>query len=285
MIYAINYADKNFERNRKYNTKTAYIFGKVDKVIEYTPNDVDEDFKQKNKSIFKYKRGAGLWIWKPYIILKTLEKMNDGDYLFYCDAGVTFINKVQHLIDVFEKDNLDIMLFELPLRERQFTKKETFILMNYNNFDQNQILSGYILLKKNSSSKEIIQKWLHYMCDEQIVSGNHFLNDIQEFEDYVAHREDQSILSILARKLNLPVYRDPSDYGDRPWQYASDKWTYSEKKYENSPYPKIILSNRKSHPMIYFSKECIKHVMYWCKILTKEKHLKKYNRIFTYEKK
>lgn len=32
-------------------------------------------------------QGAGYWVWKPFIILKELEHLQDGDYLLYTDAG------------------------------------------------------------------------------------------------------------------------------------------------------------------------------------------------------
>lgn len=261
MIYAINYADANFEKVRKFNTKTAYSKGQADKVIEYSPSDLDEEFVKKNKKILSYKRGVGLWLWKPYVILKTLKQIDEGDYLFYCDAGAIYVNKIQYLIDCMEKYQQSIMLFELPLLERQFTKKETFYFMNYDDYEQNQILAGYILLKKNSFSESFISEWLTYCEDERILSPKYFLDNIDEFEDFVAHREDQSVLSILVRKHNLPVFRDPSNFGDRPWQYASNEWSFKPKKYLNSNYPKIIISNRKADPQKYLVKERIKTIL------------------------
>ena len=32
-------------------------------------------------------RGGGYWIWKPYIISKMLEQINENDILVYIDAG------------------------------------------------------------------------------------------------------------------------------------------------------------------------------------------------------
>lgn len=275
MIYVINYADKNFEYTRKFNTKTAYSKGKADKVIEYSPEDIDTDFKNKNSNIFSYKRGAGLWIWKPYIIIKTLEKMNEGEYLFYCDAGSFFVNKINHLIKTMESYKLPIMIFELPLLSRQFTKKETFVLMNYDNFNENQCLAGYILIKKNEFTLRFVNEWLTYMQDERIVSPKHFLPEIKEFEDFHAHREDQSILSILTRKHNLPVFRDPSDFGERPWMYARKEWSYAPKKYTNSNYPKIIVSNRKTDPIKYKRKEFIITILNKLGIYNKKYFFKK----------
>jgi hypothetical protein len=56
MIVCINYADAKFQDSRSFNTKTAYEKGKADKVIEYSLKDIDDLFKEKNKSILSYKR-------------------------------------------------------------------------------------------------------------------------------------------------------------------------------------------------------------------------------------
>ena len=97
MIYAVNFADESFQIQRAFNTKTAYSKGQVAKVFEFSPSDIEDSFLEKNKNIFSYERGHGLWIWKPYFILKALQEINEGDYLFYCDAGTFFVNKVQFL--------------------------------------------------------------------------------------------------------------------------------------------------------------------------------------------
>lgn len=275
MIYVINYADEKFEKNRKFSTKTAYSKGKANKVIEFSPNDIDDDFKERNKHIFAYERGAGLWIWKPYIILKTLEQINEEDYLFYCDAGTIFVNKVQYLIDCLERENQSIMIYELPLLSRQFTKKETFVMMGFDDFEINQCLAGYVLMKKNRFSISFVKEWLNYMEDEKIVSPKHFLPDVEEFPDFYSHREDQSVLSILTKKHILPVFRDPSDYGDMPWRYARREWTYAPRKYTNSPYPKIILSNRNTAPYKYLIKDKIRKLLNKTGLYTKEHFFKK----------
>lgn len=277
MIYVINYADDKFEKNRRFSTKTAYSKGKADKVIEFSPNDIDDDFRERNKHIFAYERGAGLWIWKPYIILKTLEQINDGDYLFYCDAGAIFVNKIQHLFDCMEREKQSVMIFELPLLSRQFTKKESFILMEFDDFEINQCAASYLLMKKNIFTISFIKEWLYYMQDERIVSPKHFLSDVEEFPDFYAHREDQSVLTILTKKYNLPVFRDPSDFGDRPWQYASKDWSYVPKVYTNSNYPKILISNRKTNPYVYLIKERLKTILNKIGLYTKEYYFKKYN--------
>src|SRR5437762_81793 len=109
MKILINYADRKFYESQKKNSMTGLNVGGFDKVIQYSRKDIDPEFCNKNKHIINYPKGAGYWIWKPYIILKTLENTKEGDYIFYCDAGSHFVNSIDHLIKQMEQD---IMPFE-----------------------------------------------------------------------------------------------------------------------------------------------------------------------------
>lgn len=262
MIYVVNYADgEPYESYRKINTKTAYLFGKADKVLEYSSKDIPQSYKDKHKDIFAYKRGAGLWLWKPYIINDALAKINNGDWLFYSDAGALFIKDIHNLISAALRAKTDVMLFEQPLLHRQFTKKETMVNMSVDDIGSNQTL-GIMLIQKTDHSTSILAEWLANCEIEQNISPKIFDKNIKEFDDFVSHREDQSILSTLRIKYNLKVFRDPSDYGEMPFQYATnDNFLYAPKKYDNSNYPTILLCSRRTHPYIYYFEYIIKKVL------------------------
>lgn len=283
MIYLLNYADgEPYESYRKVNTKTAYLFGKVDKVLEYSSKDIPQTYKDEHKEIFAYKRGAGLWLWKPYIILDALGKCQEGDWLFYCDSGATLINKISCLIDCAIANNVNIFLVEQPLLEKQFTKRETCIGMSINDIDQNQLLSGYILLKKCAESVMFIKEWQLYCERIDLLSPERFHNDIGEWNTFYSHREDQSILSLLRYKWKLPAFRDPSDYGEMPFMYASKDRAYNPKVYSNSDYPTIILCNRKAKPLKYAFMYIIKRFLNRIGLYYTEEHLLKKRNITKY---
>lgn len=274
MIYVLNYADgEPYESYRKTNTKTAYRYGKADKVIEFTSKDIPQSYKEEHKDIFAYKRGAGLWLWKPYIIYKALTNINDGEWLFYSDAGVTFINDINHLVRCATVHSLDIFTFEQPLLCRQFTKKECYIEMGLEDHGENQAL-GLLLLRKSDKSIKFVKEWLHLCETEKMLSPNHFNKEIEEWPDYYAHREDQSLLSLLRDKWGLPAFRDCSDYGEMPFMYSgTGKWTYNPKEYPNSTYPTIILCNRKVSPWKYWLIYKIKHILNKMGIIYTEKNV------------
>ena len=273
MVYVVNYANgEPFESNRKVCTWTAKFFGKANKVIEYTPNDISRDYISAHKNIFSYTRGNGLWLWKPYLIDKALSQINEDDWLFYADAGVTFINSIYHLIRSATESGTDIFTVEQPLLCRQFTKRECYKIMGVEDHGENQAL-GLLLLKKSDKSVRFVKEWLSLCEKEELISPKKFYPEIKEWDDFFAHREDQSILSLLRTKWGLPAFRDFSDYGEMPFMY-SGQWSYNPQKYLNSQYPTIILCNRKANPYLYWLKYKIKTILRHFDIVYTEKNYK-----------
>jgi hypothetical protein len=249
---AINYADEKYRKQQKLNTKTALKNG-FDKAIEYTPNDLDTTFKEEYKAILGQKRGGGLWLWKPYIILKTLDGIKDGDYLFYSDSGSYFIDSIDHLIQIMERDKQEVMAFELPFIEKHWTKRDTFILMGCDKpefTETNQRLSTFILLKKSNYTVDIINEFLKFAKDSRILEENDNILGYPNYAGYQGHREDQSIWSLLTKKYNIQVYRDPSDLGSVWSKYIRYLLSHKGeaysclKRYNNSDYPVILIHYR-----------------------------------------
>ena len=61
-----------------------------DKTILYTAEDLQSDTEFWFKHgifIENNPRGYGYWLWKPYLIKKTMLKMKHGDVLLYLDCG------------------------------------------------------------------------------------------------------------------------------------------------------------------------------------------------------
>lgn len=263
MIYAINYADNSFKKAQNLNLKTAYKKGKADKVISYSPNDIDKEFMKNNIKILSKSRGGGYWLWKPYFIKKTLEKIEWNDYLFYCDSGAYYCNSIKFLVDKLEEKNEYIMAFEIPLIEKQWTKRDCFILLDCDEkkyWDTNQRIATYMLIKKTKKSMEFIDEYLRYSRCEQIITDKEsILGD--EFKEFIDHRHDQSIFSLLTKKYGIEAYREPSQYGDRPWEYFHSNRLYNEKKYDNSEYPRILISYRKANYIKFSIKEKIKDIL------------------------
>ena len=84
MNILVNFADEKYKQVRSINSWTGIHVAGMDLVKEYTPEDIDSSFKNDNVNIFKYKRGCGLWLWKPYFINKVIIKPEDAALCSLC---------------------------------------------------------------------------------------------------------------------------------------------------------------------------------------------------------
>jgi hypothetical protein len=257
----INFANDKFKKHQKFSAFMAKYFGKFDKVICYNPEDIDDDFYKHNHNILKKKRGAGYWLWKPYFIFKTLKKISYSDYLFYSDSGAFFLKRVDILINELTKYKQDIMGFELPLIEEQWTKKELFKKMECNSkkyTKSNQIMASFILIRKSNFSVKFFKEFIKYAVDEINIMDKYDKSTIQK-NNFIDHRHDQSIFSLLYKKYNLRPFKDPSQFGKYPRNY-------SKTSRKNTVYGKLISSENGRSYRIKNYKESYDNIIYHCRI-------------------
>ena len=94
---------------------------------EYLKNDPDF-WNQHSNFIQNNPRGYGYWLWKPYIVKKTIEQMNDGDILLYLDCGCEFdIKKKDKLINHFELVKKDYVIGIYTCLEKDWTKMDLIL--------------------------------------------------------------------------------------------------------------------------------------------------------------
>ena len=200
----LTFSDEKYEKERRIHLELSkkYNYEYINKNKNHLINTC---FYQKNEKILNYYRGAGLWLWKPYFILEEVLKLNDNQYLIYIDCGDIFSNKIKDYLDN-QIQYHDIILLEGCFKNSSYTKRDCFILMNCDSekyWNSVQIEAGFSVWKKTDFSIKILNEWLNYCCNWDIISDDNFS---QNFNDFIDHRHDQSILNNLSIKYN--IYRD-----------------------------------------------------------------------------
>lgn len=236
MNYLVTFSDKKYRYNQVLNKASAKQFCSFDKILNFTIRDIDKKFYQANKVILNQVRGSGYWLWKPYFILRTLNQADEGDIIFYCDSGSIFICSVQPLIDLTTQFQQDVIPFGLELLERQYTKRDAFVLMNCDAAkftDTNQRLASFIVFRNSKTSRDFVIEWLQYCTDEKILTDSDNTDEKDNYAEFLHHRHDQSVFSLLTKKYDLTVFRDPSQWGNS-----------QIKKYSNSDYGQILNHTR-----------------------------------------
>jgi hypothetical protein len=199
---------------------TAIKLGGFDIVKIFTPNDLDEVYFNKNKDILNQKQGAGFWIWKSYIILKYLYEINKDDIICYCDTLYLFTGetKIQQIVQNIIHDSGIFITHNKPnepvYMENEYSKGDAFYLMNALNPNYNktpQAWGGFIIIRNNFIALQVISEWFTYVQDERIVTN--LPCSINKNDDiFIENRHDQTVISIIAKKYNIPFYNFPKKF-------------------------------------------------------------------------
>lgn len=247
MKILINYGDAKFKRAQKLNTWTGKHIAKFDKVYSFGPEDVSRTYREAHKEIFNIKRGNGCWLWKSYLISKVMEECKDGDYIFYVDSGAFFIRNVDTIIKSMRKEE-KIWVSDCPLLEYCFTKPSCFTAMGcdeefYKN--SNQIQGGFFLAVCCDETRKFVKLWQSYSEQLDIISPEGGLNIAdRRGTGFVAHREDQSILSLLCKKYGIKAHRDPSQRGRYPETFYNEKYAYRVPEHGEDKYKTFVLLHK-----------------------------------------
>ena len=245
-VYLISYADGKFKKQQDRLNDSAKKFG-INYFISYNREYLKSlNFYKKYKHILDQSKGSGYWLWKPFFIYKTLSTIAEGDYLIYADAGAVFVNSPLPLLKRAKGE--DIVLFSNGEENRKWNKRDCMIRMGCNDYKAafaHQVTAGFQIYKNTKKSREFVKEWLRYCCKPGLIEDS--LNKEKEDKMFKEHRHDQAILTNVAIKHNIYLYRDPSQGGNhlKPKEFrVRGEWlkppyVYIDKT-ERFKYPTII---------------------------------------------
>lgn len=194
--------------DNKYKTRQEFLTEQAEKTFDVVHKYKREwltgtSFYRDNQSILDQERGAGFWLWKPFIILETFKTMNDGDVLLYLDSGDTFTNNVVSFIKKYFSDkNNEIILTSGVYTNMDWTKRDCFILMECDEskfHNTIQLEAGILAIKKTDIMVNFVEEWLGYCKNANIITDIKNIHG-ENFSSFKEHRHDQSVLTNLAVK-------------------------------------------------------------------------------------
>ncbi len=197
-------------------------------------------FFNENISIASQSRGFGYWLWKPYYIYESLKHLDDGDVLIYCDAGVELCASVDPLLALVKESKTGVVLFEnyqgsaylnktvgLEINEhalyrelnknKYWVKRDAFNLMGLDNskyWESPQVDACFQMYRKCDSSLHFVEEWLRWCCVPRVMTDIQNQGGLENFSNFIGHVHDQSIVSLLACKHAINLFRSPSQYGN-----------------------------------------------------------------------
>jgi len=208
-IHLVTYADKYYEKVSRLLLKEARRTHFFDSYCCYHPIDIRE--LTSKYWLARETRGGGYWMWKPYIILKEMERLEYGDAILYVDAGCSihkcdewswYLDNIRQYDGIFFRYSLDEHYWFTPILKHWIKRSAVDYFSNFfpdNSWlEEPHFMAGVMMLKKTPDTIAVLKKWFKVMCDYP-----EFVNDVSDSEKheqlpvFIENRHDQTILTSI----------------------------------------------------------------------------------------
>ncbi|CAK9052902.1 Leucine-rich repeat protein SHOC-2 [Durusdinium trenchii] len=231
-IVAISYAHGCCAKSLKRNRDQALRVG-VDEARSYGKQDLGPDWVAKNSQVLSQKRGAGWWLWKPYVVLRTLQDPAvpwDTGVVLWVDAG-NYLHADPRPVLHEALEESDILALRLKqCLESDWTSQLTLLRMNvssrYSLLDRPQLGAYFLAFRKTKAVMAFVENWLRLCEDEETLLGLQARQtpggpEVEEdLPTFMTHQADQSIFSILFKSHGFRA--TPLEVGHRA--VTLDRW-------------------------------------------------------------
>jgi hypothetical protein len=262
-VHLVSFATSEFALAMRGLIDSARAFG-VDRVDPWDPARLRATpFYPAHRELLDRPRGAGYWLWKPYIIQSLLDQAAPGDIVVYADAAISVIRPLDPLFDLCRRRGGVLLfrghydaIFGPPHVCAAWTKRDAFVLMGCDAeafYQAPMVDASLVVLERDGRAQTLVREWLEYCRDPRIVSDDENSCALANRPEFIAHRHDQSVLSLLAARHGLELFRGPSQYGNHckpPALREAGEWKrqpYGTETdgYANSPYGTLLFHHRK----------------------------------------
>jgi hypothetical protein len=180
-----------------------------DNIKLFTIDDLKNDYNfwvTHNNFILNNSRGFGYWLWKPFLIKKSMDQMNDDDILLYLDSGCEIdISEKDYFLECLETVKKDYIVGTCgKTNVKNSCKMDLLLLLNMNkdiylNSRMHQAGANLILICKET--RKLINEWYELCNNYHLIDDSTSIS--KNLNEYDEHRHDQSIYCLLTKKYNL----------------------------------------------------------------------------------
>ena len=180
-------------------------------------SDLADDLTSEDiQFIDRNRKEFGFCLFKPISIQKHLRDNPEIDLVVYLDSG-SEINEIKDSTEVFheyvdEVKNAGYLGFQLDNLEKFWTKADLFNLLNTPLKDRNsgQIAGGQLLFTRDFALYHC-KNWLAVMRQDNYRFLDNSPSIQPESNNFISHRYDQSISSLLLKREKISSFRPASE--------------------------------------------------------------------------
>lgn len=157
------------------------------------------------------KRGFGRYMWKPYVLLKRLREVPNGDIVIYSDSGnhiqPSAKSKFDFYLESLELRNKSIGVFETSSSYKAISYVRKAVVESYfptfysePTRSMNSVYAGLIFARKTHRVEETVHDWLD-LC-EKFLPRNDSGSKKNEVSEFIGQDVDNGILNLVLAKQN-----------------------------------------------------------------------------------
>lgn len=206
-LFLVSFADSRFQNSLKRLEQQTEGFPFDERYFLTEKNSLTKAYWHKLKPWF-YRRGYGYWNWKFRIVREYLDRIEEGDLLFYSDAGITWnatfnaIERFKQQMTLLDGEN-DVLVYDQPAIEQEWTKGDILDALGvYDNEEicmSRQIYSGFFCIKKTKRTCKLLKEIIS-LCEieKELVTDKR--SSKPNKKGFVENRHDQSLFSVIIKK-------------------------------------------------------------------------------------
>jgi hypothetical protein len=181
-------------------------FGLFDKFKGYQQKDLQHSEFWLNHRDYTKQPNFGNWLWKPFLVLETLEKMCYDDVLVYADVCSVISqsgqDRFKHYLYIVRHSPLGMLIFHSNNVEKAFTKMD---LLHHTRMRHPRIMdtpqnsSKAFIMRKTDYTMKFVKEWCelastHYEWLDQ--SPSVIAND----PAFQSHQGEHALFSVLSKR-------------------------------------------------------------------------------------
>jgi hypothetical protein len=205
-LHAVNFAsdgrngtkdlrNKQFEQNRLLRS-----YKSIAEVHSFGLDDLYGPIGAANAYTLSNPRGAGYWLWKPWLILRVLHAIPQGDIVVYFDSDISVNDDPVEFASECERNGISAI--ESGFMSNTFTKRDCYIILRADSkeyYDAPQVWAACLAFQNTPLIANFITDWLAACCNPHLIDDSPSVLG-PEVTGFMTHRHDQAILTIMLKQ-------------------------------------------------------------------------------------
>lgn len=156
------------------------------------------EFAASHAAVLAAGEGAGYWLWKPRIILDTLDRVPEEDLVIYADSGADLRGPLDALVRTAQ--GRDGVLFWNDYPNWMHVKRDAFVLTGTDTepyHHARQLDAAFLVFRNRARVRTFVRRWLEHCSDPRQLTDQPNTCGRPDLPGFLVHRHDQALLTLL----------------------------------------------------------------------------------------